>query len=464
MSSSVCFLVLLIFALQVVLGNNSPTISNSTGLFWIAPQQDSPNSYQSGTIICNAPYCHIVCKYSLSCHFLKVNATSSLTTLVIDCHPGACQSAHFDGSNIGNSFNITCNGQRSCYGTTIYCPTDVPCNIHCLVSEFEGESSGSCDRTQFVIAHKWTHTLKLESVCPDTSSFTCQSAYVRCNDTNRFTLLKYRDSVWKCEDYNCCPFFEPVTCSMGVPCQIDCDTQRCSNAHIIATEATSLTLDCGLNSCQGAQIDCPTGANTSCNILCPSDHSCEYTSVQGTNTIDQLSVHCDGSYACQYMQLQLDSAKISQLDLNCSASYSCLGLNTASMSPIIDYLNIDCTNNQACDSATISATITSTPRVNCVNPSISTFGDSGACHSAEFHMYVSINNENQRSNMSYVCGAYDCYDSVLNVSGFYSIDMPCNTPYACSMATVYASQSDQLSVECSGEKGCFGTAFLPFWI
>eukprot|EP01083_Nonionella_stella_P072249 194651_1 len=445
--------------IAIYLANVEPTKSNSTGLFWIASDCSRSGCLKQGSVACNASYCHIVCNGERSCEQLNVHATSSLTTLVIECNGYyACYSARFNASNIAKSLNVTCGPtdiyphEYNCESTRIYCPTDAPCNIHCL-------GYRSCQHTNFYIAHKWTKALNFENMClgyGSHSSIVCAGAIIRCIDTGLDTKLIYNDPMWDCTDYNCCPHVKTIACPTDVPCEIDCDAQTCNNPHIIATDATSLTLNCGIAGCQGAQVECPAGADSSCNILCPSDRSCQDVSVQGTNTVDHLSLDCAGSHACQYMQLQMDSAEIMQLDLNCSASYSCRGLNASlsSMTSVINYLNIDCTDSHACDSATISATVTSTARVNCVNQFISTSHYSGACQYAKFHIYGGVNHKNQRSNISYVCGAYDCYGATLNGSNLHSIVLQCNSPYACSEAMIDASQSGQLSLECSGSNGC----------
>eukprot|EP01083_Nonionella_stella_P014528 40797_1 len=520
MSSSLSLLTLsCIF--HTTISNISPTTSNSSGSFWIASDYFNSGEYfQSASIACSASYCHIVCDEVDACSHLTVYASASWSTLAVQCldslscnsaviyanttnsvkltcdngalpwpyyngachwlqlyarnvknsvdiaciGPYACRDASFDASLIGTSLSVTCDGKKGCYDTDIYCPQDVPCNIDCGVTD----PSYSCYRPKLHIASRRDNTLNLETLC-SAGPNECFGVSVVCEDTDLKSYLAFSDSKWGCKNGGCCPYERfSIVCSAGVPCQIDCDSQTCFYTLINATEATSLTLDCGTitKGCQDAIILCPTGANTSCNIRCPSSYSCQYAHVQtGTNKMRHLGLSCgtdnqayqgpgmmdDGSYACQYMQLQVNSAEVTKVDLNCSTSHSCYGLNTVSSGESsITYLDIDCTEENACYLANISATIASNALIGCVNPSISSSHTSGACYSAGFHIY----GDNRTNEISFLCGAYDCYEAILNASDFDWVDIRCNNSYACWKSEIYAPKSGQLSVQCAGENGC----------
>eukprot|EP01083_Nonionella_stella_P268728 908708_1 len=494
MSPSVSLLVILSCIFRTMRATINSTTSNATGSFWITSDYYNSGEYfKNDLITCSASYCHIVCDVDLGCIELNVRATSSLTTLVIQCQQylscaraviyanttnavkvscgryscqnlklyaenvqngvniacagqSACWAAYVDASNIGNSLIVACSGASSCRKANIYCPSDSPCDIHCT-------GDWSCMVTNLYIPSRWKNPLNLEYLCSKASSGACQEANIVCEDTHLTAPLVFADDEWGCSDDGCCPYasIETVPCFPGVSCQIDCDIQTCYGRYINATEATSLAMDCGTNGCQDAKIQCPASTDASCNIRCPTPYSCQYVSVHtGSNTMNQLGLYCDGSYGCQYMQLQVDAAKIETFDLNCSASNSCNGLDTSSVtSSIINYLYIDCTADKACYQTNISGTIASNARIDCVNPTVCTSHTSGACYFASFHIYG-----DQTNNVSFLCGAYDCYEATLNVTGVLGVDIRCSNPYACWESAIYASKSGQLSVECSGESGC----------
>eukprot|EP01083_Nonionella_stella_P161900 530861_1 len=471
MSSLVYLLVILSCLLYVMFANISSTTSNSSGFFWIASDYyNSSDYFKSESITCSAPFCHIVCDIKNGCQFLTVNTTSLLPTLRIVCNgANTCLGARF---YVGKSVTVTCDGT-------------------------------GCDEPSIEIATKWDQTLNLEYHCDMSSSSiqgVCFGPDVYCADTGLNSRLTYAnhlyaytdimpsDSFWSCSNYRCCPYGTgTITCSADVLCEIDCDvhsqSQSCNNHRIDATEATSLVLDCGVNGCQGSQIKCPTGANTSCNIRCPSDTSCEFAYVQtGTSEMYQLSLQCNGLNACQWMQLQLHSSKITKMNLNCSARYSCQAMNynqrskneLSSVTPIINYLDIGCTSYYACQYAIFAGLIASNVRIgctsraacgyamvhlkpmssntkiriSCINPSISTSEYDAACRDASFNIHGTNNNGNQTNNISYLCGAYDCYRAVLNVSDLYSTDIQCSSSYGCSKTEIHTLRSDQLSVTC----------------
>eukprot|EP01083_Nonionella_stella_P228849 810669_1 len=86
--SSSCLLILscVLFGINTATNIIDPTATNSTGSFYIASEYyNAGEYYKSGSLTCNALYCHIVCDVSNACQSLSVYATSSLTTLVIQC-------------------------------------------------------------------------------------------------------------------------------------------------------------------------------------------------------------------------------------------------------------------------------------------------------------------------------------------------------------------------------------------
>eukprot|EP01083_Nonionella_stella_P072250 194655_1 len=300
MSPSVSLLVILSCIFRTMRATINSTTSNATGSFWITSDYYNSGEYfKNDLITCSASYCHIVCDVDLGCIELNVRATSSLTTLVIQCQQylscaraviyanttnavkvscgryscqnlklyaenvqngvniacagqSACWAAYVDASNIGNSLTVTCADLNSCRDTDIYCPNNVPCNIYCT-------GDNACRNANCHVPTRWDKTLNSAYLCSNTSSYVCEGANVVCQDTDLTSALVFNDSKWECADYGCCPY-ESVTisCVPGLSCQIDCDIQICNDRYINATEATSLAMDCGTNGCQDATIQCPT--------------------------------------------------------------------------------------------------------------------------------------------------------------------------------------------------------------
>eukprot|EP01083_Nonionella_stella_P063283 164437_1 len=313
MSSSLCLLTLsCIF--HTTFSNISPTTSNSSGSFWIASDYSNSSEYfQSASITCNTSYCHIVCDEFEACHQLTVYA-SAWSTLAVQCldyrscheaviyantmnsvkvscdypvyhaypkYNGACQSlqlyarnvknsvdiacngpnacryAAFDALLIGTSLNVTCDGVYGCYQADIYCPKDGACNIDCGAADPPSTQAHppACFFTKFHVASRQDNRLNQEMLC-SAGPTECRSVSVVCDDTDLTSELVFSDSKWGCDlNGRCCL---PIVCSAGFPCQIDCDSETCYYSWIDATEATSLTLDCGSHGCKNAVIFCPT--------------------------------------------------------------------------------------------------------------------------------------------------------------------------------------------------------------
>eukprot|EP01083_Nonionella_stella_P014010 39391_1 len=439
----------------------------------------------------------ITCKGDSACENMLLFFNSSvIADLTIICNgSSACQDSDFITNvtlNVGNSLTMICDGRLACYDVNVYCPKDGQCNIHC--SETPSAISGygaSCHYAQFHVDTQWTETLNLD--CSNAPITGCYSARIICHDTQDSTQLTFSDSSqdWGCSNDHCCVIKGHISCPNGSHCQIDCDAQPCHTYVLDATQATSLTLDCGTNGCQFSRIYCPrTGV---CTIQCPEPNSCQYMKLKlNSSKITQLSITCGGSNACEHMDVELNDAQITRLYLNCNAFKSCWGLDLSSFAkPRLSYLGIDCTYDSACAALQLSARIASHAIISCgahsacaftefdlisdapnvtvdiicdnalYPPSYSTTSywpypfptlgpkSKGACHQTTMNIF----GHNKTNNVSYLCHDNDCVESTVNISNFYLIDMECGGSNGCEYS-LYAETSQHLAVNCSGYKGC----------
>eukprot|EP01084_Bolivina_argentea_P200393 342686_1 len=474
----------------------NPTTINSTSSFYIASEHynNFAQYYQSSTIICNSTFCHIICDVSSSCDGLTVYATSSLTTLVIQCLQSsscnqaiinadninsvslncsygtstataacsnldlyasnvstasiycstyacysanaqfgnirnnvtvtcdgqyACREATFNASYIGTSVTMSCSGEYSCYGTNIYCPRNYTCDIDCT-----SDSSYSCRSIRMHIDKYTLFDNKLSLHCSTSTTTSCESSRIICDDSSSSTALQYNSgtSSWQCNRYSCCPIgIGSFTCTPGVPCQIDCSTQTCTNYHIDATLASSLTVYCGGAGCQGAWIECPTVDYASCNIQCDEYPSCGYAYV---TYFHQFELNCNERRACEYMHLSLNSGEINYFNLSCYGSYSCQYMEASLNSAQINYFNLSSgAGTRSFQYAKFSATIG-------INADISCIGSS-TCYQATFN----INGLNQNEEKA-------------------NINVHCISESSCSNMEINAANSDQLNLHCDDEWSC----------
>eukprot|EP01084_Bolivina_argentea_P284434 487468_1 len=454
-------------------------------------------------------YWRIIIKCIISRN-LKVNATSSLKTLNIKCNGEyACYNATINASNAEDRLIMLCKQLFSCRDAHIYCPKEAICDIDCLGTKWSRDTD-MCRNAQFYVANKFLNKLDLNC---DTSGCAscrdaCSSADIVCLDTGLSSSL-YFDSgtsggnVWKCDNYGCCTIgLGNIMCTAGVPCQIDCDKKTCSNSHIDATLATSLTIDCGSTGCEGALIDCPNGTSASCTINCPGSRSCKYVYIRtGPNTmidcrspyscqymhfvlnsavISNVSLNCNADHSCSYSDLSLNSAEITNLDLNCIGYYSCYYLDlslievvisTVSLqcggeyscfslhaigSPLINSFHVDCKNEKACSYAYISSKIDQVADIDCIYKE--------ACSYATFDLVLtrSYTNVNITCVSSYASKTYSaCYRTEFNIGGnndgvkTNNISYFCGS-YDCYYATLNSDDFYRFDVDCSGLYSCGG--------
>eukprot|EP01084_Bolivina_argentea_P200392 342677_1 len=220
----------------------SPTTSNSTTSFYVASDHYNNNGvyFQSGTITCSTPFCHIICDATSSCSSLSVHAESSSTTLVIKCpEQSSCSSAIINVDNI-NSLSLDCT-----YG------------------QVSGSSSGACQ------------SLQLHASNVSTASIYC-SAY-DCNYA-KFNISGYNTNI-------------DVHCASESSCQY---------AQIRAANSNQLKIHCDYSSsCSSAVVYCPYHRAGACNIDCsPYDESCNGMNivVESTYIYNYLDITCPPKY------------------------------------------------------------------------------------------------------------------------------------------------------------------------
>eukprot|EP01083_Nonionella_stella_P311514 1111050_1 len=203
MSSSrflILILACVLFEINAATNIIDPTATNSSESSYIASEYYNDGQYfRNGSLTCNALYCHIVCDVELGCQSLSVYATSSLTTLVIQClethscaqanieannvdvaelyckanneHTVACYNlslnvsdvstasiycgsydchyVNFYANNIANSLNVTCAGDNACREADIHVTSETKAVIDTLALNCIGYHGHSCASMQF---------------------------------------------------------------------------------------------------------------------------------------------------------------------------------------------------------------------------------------------------------------------------------------------------------------------------
>eukprot|EP01083_Nonionella_stella_P030383 83306_1 len=261
--------------LHMINAQLNPTTSNSTGLFWIASEYGSAQYFQSQSITCSAPYCHIVCDTSSSCYDLTVYTTSTPESLIIQCiTEKACTETAIVANGV-HSVQLSCN-----YGVN----GDV----------YEAWNYGAC-------VHLTLNASDVASVAVDCHKrYACYGAGFYLGNTESASLsFNGTKSGWSGNvqagdvqnEVN-------IACSGGYG--------SCPHTVNVSNIGDSFTMTCDESACSVSDIYCPNGQ--SCNIDCLGINAC---SDEGTlNHIDmyigskaygKLNFKCnDPRYGCGY--------------------------------------------------------------------------------------------------------------------------------------------------------------------
>eukprot|EP01084_Bolivina_argentea_P136815 240967_1 len=128
----------------------SPTTSNSTASFYVASDYYNFAQYfQSSTIRCTTPFCHIICDVTSSCDYLSVYAESSITTLVIQCPQ-----------------------ELSCNQAIIYADNIHSVSLHCTYGQSSSTSYGACRRL-------YLHASNVSTASIYCSAYDCYGAIIQ---------------------------------------------------------------------------------------------------------------------------------------------------------------------------------------------------------------------------------------------------------------------------------------------
>eukprot|EP01084_Bolivina_argentea_P012581 23539_1 len=184
------------------------------------------------------------------------------------------------------------------------------------------------------------------------------------------------------------------------------------------------------------------------------DRTCsEVIMIFPTNvTVNSYELSC-GYPACAFIQLEAAKAVIGDLNLHCSY---CLNMDINAK--ISKSANISCVGKDSCDSADINLTATA-PNVNvnieCANVEISASGSVGACYQSYFYIYGYIDsNANKNNNLTLTTGRYDFYSGNIYGYDLCQVDINCDVPYSCQLATINVSTSNKMNLKCATDHAC----------
>eukprot|EP01083_Nonionella_stella_P304835 1061013_1 len=277
---------------------------------------------------------NLQCMGRRSCYLATLNGTFVSNSILAQCnHYSSCSWLEIHGSH-APEVNVFCKDtggiQYSCKGLTVYCPSEKEnqCNFDC--DEGEGFSCRGID-----VYHTDIYTVGFLNVTMNacsTEPWLCSSFNSLCIPSGSSTQAYYSSTVNQsiCDDYACCPIYNPNLCETDADCVINCtetddpfdiQSPRCLGATIDARNANSLTVLCGtFEGCMGAKVTCPVG---NCTVICSgnivnTDKACENLEINAylsTNT----NIQCLGG--CKSMKVDATN----NVDVNILCTGYCCG-------------------------------------------------------------------------------------------------------------------------------------------
>eukprot|EP01083_Nonionella_stella_P001758 5018_1 len=341
---------------------------------------------------------NIQCMGQDSCFFATLNGTFVSNSILAQCNDrDSCNWLVIHGLHTPE-VNVFCKDtggiQYSCDGLTVYCPSEKEnqCNFDC--DEGEGFSCRGID-----VYHTDIYTVGFLNVTMNacsTEPWLCSSFNSLCIPSGSSTQAYYSSTVNQsiCDDYACCPIYNPNLCETDADCVIDCtetddpfdiQSPRCLGATIDARNANSLTVLCGtFEGCMGAKVTCPVG---NCTVICSGDITdnacenlainaslstntniqclggCEWMKVYATNNVDvnvlctghcggsefylantpTVHVVCNGDNSCGFkgnFRTEFYVENTINADIVCDSTGSCHGMIVKAMGS--DNVNVDC--------------------------------------------------------------------------------------------------------------------------
>eukprot|EP01084_Bolivina_argentea_P226933 383258_1 len=237
----------------------------------------------------------IKCTAQYSCRYLELYAAEGSANVFVDC----------DGP-------YSTSGVWECSWLQIYCPKDGHCQLYCREEK-------SCWASKIYVPTKRYDEITMGCVSPSANTYedSCGAIDFICLDTGLKSHYEYA-GYWRCAEFDCCPYREgsPRECVPGSACRITCSSTltRCRNRIINGTFAQNLTLICNGNTCNGAEILCPIGDDTSCII----DGPCEQADIitGNGNIMNDFVLTCSHD-DCGDLDVTLNPISIDNVEINC---------------------------------------------------------------------------------------------------------------------------------------------------
>ena len=122
-------------------------------------------------------------------------------------------------------------------------------------------------------------------------------------------------------------------------------------------------MNCSGTTCEGAQILCPTGDDTSCSIYCTGNSTCSLATIStgNGNNMASFDLHCSSTketdtgtdaafldFGCNWMNLQLISATIENVSISCE-SYKVCAASTWKVDSNVTNMDLQCVGESACE-------------------------------------------------------------------------------------------------------------------
>eukprot|EP01084_Bolivina_argentea_P199457 341291_1 len=442
---------LTLFYIVISNGNVNPTITNSTGEYYIS---SISGTFSNNNITCTSLICTILCDTTSSCRTLQIDA-SNANILNLHCnHNHSCYAATVT-KGPSNLFNLDCTNEDSCRTCNFNADHTVSVHVTCDYAEYVGFQHGVCSYAVFNLQS----SQNVAVYCGGWDS--CYRAVFNINQTDIsiFTSntygLRFSDIIGNgistalnvsCHGNSCAG--SKIYCPFNAGCNIYCvdGGNACYLAHFYIQSDTTpyFNLQCNTamrSSCDKTSLHChDTGlvtnyvysGTTPPLFICETNDCCPTDSESTVNVLNcsflfgnAVSCNIDCSILGCPFKTMIDASEASSLILTCDTDYEC------------QHINIKCPNNGICD-------------IKCLS-----------MYSCEYMYFVKRN----ISAINLLChSSYSCRYMFMNFNVANTANIECIGQSACgrSELSIVGTDNVTINVVCSHFQACVLSEFAVY--
>eukprot|EP01083_Nonionella_stella_P220965 790022_1 len=225
---------------------------------------------------------------------------------------------------------VICDEDSSCVGTTIYCPQNYSCDIHCALEYMSRILEGVCDRSTVHCPTDAPCTINCgEESCAETL-FNCPTNG-NCNVICEYRSCRYARINWtpdetgsiSCNGWDSCDGVNFPIPSPNIDLELICSaTHNCAGAIVPCPTHANCRITCSGSYCRGMDILWSPRLSINSTLICPEE--CPFTTkppIYVDDDATDLYLNCETDNECYGAVIYCP--KYAKCYISCTGSYSC---------------------------------------------------------------------------------------------------------------------------------------------